>query len=370
MPTRLDAITTSSVTAELAGLTQLRDRPLTLDFAQCSYVSSAGVRLILMAAKNLQSHGLNVSAINVGDEVFSVLELTGLNRMITIQRKPLQIDMDGLKFLSAGVCGECFRLDEDRIVKLYREGIAPDVAFQEKNFARAAFILGIPTAVSYQVVTCGNRSGVIFELLDAELFSTLIRNNPDNLDHYARILAGVMGTVNTVEGDPVLLPDMKDRIRDYIRQIAGELTEADVRLLLDRLDEIPDASTCVHFDLHTSNIMIQSGEPVIIDMGDLSLGSYLFDAGWIFAVFGMPELGLCELATRIPVSQGQTLWNMFEAEYFSSAGRDLALFNRHRYFLASMRIIYTIVFFPDFRDSFMALLKNVLLPRIRRSNPS
>jgi hypothetical protein len=43
--------------------------------------------------------------------------------------------------------------------------------------------------------------------------------------------------------------------------------------------------------------MIQNGEPVIIDMGDLSIGSYLFDVGLVYANYGVEKLRLSMRAT-------------------------------------------------------------------------
>jgi hypothetical protein len=79
----------------------------------------------------------------------------------------------------------------ETIIKLYNEGIAPEVAEQEKQFARAAFIAGVPTALSYDVVTCGSRTGVVYEMLDARLFSALIRATPDRIGEHGALLAQI-----------------------------------------------------------------------------------------------------------------------------------------------------------------------------------
>ena len=47
--------------------------------------------------------------------------------------------------------------------------------------------------------------------------------------------------------------------------------------------------------------MIQNGDPIIIDMGDFSIGSYLFDVGLIYTLYGAEELGLSIMATKIPI---------------------------------------------------------------------
>lgn len=367
IPPRLDVNTAPALeqTLELAGV-----RELILDFDACEYVSSAGIRMILKAFQRLSRVGGAMVVKNVAGEVYGIFDISGLAQMIPLERKLREISLDGLEPLSAGVCGECFRLDEETVVKLYREGVDPSIAAQEKRHARAAFVMGIPTAISYELVVCGTRTGVVFEMLEAELFSSVIRNDVANLDLHARTLAEVMKRLHAAKGDPAVLPDMKARFRGYIEQIGGYLSDQESRFLLERLEAIPEADTCVHFDLHSSNIMIREGEPVIIDMGDLSIGSYLFDVGLMYTIYGIPEFGFSELATQISADTGLEFWRCFERHFFEDrSAEEYAFFDENRYFLASLRVIYTITFLPQVRENFVRILKESLLPRMMDSQP-
>ena len=112
--------------------------------------------------------------------------------------------------------------------------------------------------------------------------------------------------------------------------------------------------------------MIRDGEPVIIDMGDLSIGSPLFDVGLLCTIYGLPEFGVCEMATKLPDPLGERLLARTLDLYF--AGRPPAereLFERNRWFLASLRLIYSITFLPAMRDRFVVWIRDGLMPRIR-----
>lgn len=360
---RLDAATTPSLERALAldGVTRL-----TLDLDACPYISSMGLRALLGAQKRMAANGGSMLLINVSREVRDVLDMTGFSRLIPSRRKAREIPIEGLELLSAGVCGECYRLDRETIIKLYNDGIGADVAEKEKTFATAAFMAGLPTAISYDVITSGTRTGVVYEMLDATLFSAVIRNDPANIDQHAQTLARIMTTVHTTPADPAVFPDIKQSLRGYFDQMDFFLPAADIALLHRKLDGIPDADTFVHFDLHTSNIMIRDGEPVIIDMGDLSRGHYLFDIGLLATVYGVPELELCELATKIPAAEGTRLWDAFLHHYFADKSpEEYRLFESNKYFLASLRLIYTITFLPAFRDRCATFIKDLLIPRMR-----
>ena len=358
---RLDA--TSAPTLEAA--LQLEGiRELVIDLQACDYISSAGLRGVLKAIK--ETTRINASLVLVGAQpnVMSVLEVTGLTRLVTVKPKAREISIEGLEFISAGMCGQCFRIDRETIVKLYNEGVEPRIAEQEKEFAKAAFVMGIPTAISYDVVSCGNRTGVVYEMLDAQLFSQLIRDDPQAVDAHAKTLADVARMIHTTPGDPALFPDIKHRLRGAIRQM-DFLSAPQIDILLGKLESIPDADTCVHFDLHTSNIMMREGEPVLIDMGDMSIGHYLFDVGLLCCIYGLPELGSSEVVTKIPNDTGAKLWQGFIKYYFADKPpEEFEFFQRNMHFLASLRLIYTITAVPPSKDLLVSLIKGKLLAKM------
>ncbi|MGE0723376.1 MAG: anti-sigma factor antagonist [Alphaproteobacteria bacterium] len=367
-----------TLTLELAGRLDINSAPaleralgldgvrhLVLDLGGCPLVSSAGLRQLLRAQKQLAASGGTMLLTNVTQGVQDVLDITGFSSLIPSRRKVREISIDGLEFLSAGVCGECYRLDRETIVKLYNEGVDPAIAEKEKKFAKAAFVSGIPTAISYDVVACGSRTGVVYEMLDATLFSVLIRNDLNNLDRHADTLVEITRTVHATRADPAIFPDIKASFRGYIGQMDFFLSTAEVALLQRRLEAIPDGDGCVHFDLHTSNIMMRGDEPVIIDMGDLSRGHYLFDIGLLCTIYGLPELGISEMATKIPNADGVRLLALFLERYFSGKpDEERRLFEGNRHFLSSLRLIYTITFLPKLRDQLAHAVKELLMPRI------
>ena len=58
---------------------------LTLDFAECDYVSSAGLRVLLGTFKQMKASGGDMRLVNVGEGFMEVLENTGLDTVFDIQ---------------------------------------------------------------------------------------------------------------------------------------------------------------------------------------------------------------------------------------------------------------------------------------------
>jgi len=364
MDGRLDVDTIDALKSVLTSVTT---EQIVFDMRGCVFVSSIGIREILKAHRERNRSGGSIALVNVNKDVMDIFRITGMSEMMEIKALAREISMDGLEFLSAGVCGKCYRMDRETVVKLYNDGIDASIAEREKEYAKAAFVLGIPTAISYDVVACGSQTGVVYEMLDAELFSVVIRADIGNMIVHGRMLAAVAKAIHEVEPAPGVFPDIKERFRGYIREMDFFLPEADIAFLLRKLEDIPDAGTCVHFDIHSSNIMIRDGEPVIIDMGDLSTGSFLFDIGLLLTIYGIPELGISELATKIPNEKGVELWEAFRVAYFVDLdAATIAYIDANIAFLASLRVIYSITFLPALRDSLCAMMTDILLPRMSR----
>ena len=65
---------------ELSGV-----QALTFDFAECDYVSSAGLRVLLNTYKQLKASGGSMDLDNVGESLMDVLQVTGLDVVFGIQ---------------------------------------------------------------------------------------------------------------------------------------------------------------------------------------------------------------------------------------------------------------------------------------------
>ena len=321
--------------------------------------------------KRLAPLGGGVELVNVGPQVRRVFEFSGLIEILVVRGKsagdPREISLEGLPFLSEGVFGEVFRLDDETVVKLYREGLDPAVVEREKRFARAAFVAGIPTAISLDLVTSGGRFGIAYEMLGADSLAGLMRREPDRLDDHARLLAHLARTIHATPADRAVFPDIKADCLGWLAEMAPLFAPADVELLRGKIVAIPDADTCVHFDLHGGNVMIRDGEPVVIDMGDFSRGSPLFDLGLVETIYS-PAVGICERVTKLPNDLGADFLTRFLDHYFAGRPDELASFEMDRAFYASLRLLHSIRLLeaiPDFRQQLIGVLRDRLIPAMR-----
>ena len=228
------------------------------------------------------------------------------------------ISTGSLTPFAKGGTGECYRLDEDTILKLYYEGFPEECIIREKECARTALIAGVPTAISYEMVQAGNRRGIIYEMVQGKTLSEIIREDPARAADMGRNFAQIAQTLHRAE---VRKPDLPG-VTKVIRDAAGKITYVpeDIRKnVFSFLDELDRYESYVHGDFHPNNVIMTPDGPMLIDMGGFSIGCPLFDpATTYFSLFESPEAkqGGRSSFNGLDQEEARAFWQGFADEYF------------------------------------------------------
>ncbi len=78
MVPRLDALTAKDVETELTELVAEGNEKLLCDMSQTTYISSTGLRVLLLVAKALQQKGGKLALCDMGSSVREIFEISGL----------------------------------------------------------------------------------------------------------------------------------------------------------------------------------------------------------------------------------------------------------------------------------------------------
>ncbi len=270
---------------------ELRERhlheELVLDMEELEYISSAGLRVILRLRKAEQK----LSLVNVSSAVYEILEMTGFAEMLPVQKAYRRLSVDGCEVIGQGANGKVYRLDPDTIIKVYyNPDSLPDIQ-RERELARKAFVLGIPTAIPYDVVKVGDGYGSVFELLNAKSFSKLLLANPDKMDTYVALYVDLLKTIHSTHVKPGEMPRMKDVAIGWGEFLRDYLTKEQGDKLCALIQTVPERDTMLHGDYHTNNLMMQGDEVLLIDMDTLCIGHPIFELASMYQGFvGFGEL--------------------------------------------------------------------------------
>ncbi len=97
--------------------------------------------------------------------------------------------------------------------------------------------------------------------------------------------------------------------------------------------------------------ILTDGEPMVIDLGDLSIGHYLYDVALIFWTYATPELDTCNDILGVYNKRGLIFWEHFSKHFFEDKTKEeYDYFYRNRHFLATLHLIDAIDFLPMLRE--------------------
>ena len=82
---RLDGTNAQEFEAELTNAIADTDRVVVLDLEQLSYISSAGLRVILLTAKALQRQDAELAVCSLSDPIREVFAISGFDKIITVR---------------------------------------------------------------------------------------------------------------------------------------------------------------------------------------------------------------------------------------------------------------------------------------------
>lgn len=152
-------------------------------------------------------------------------------------RKYKEVSVDGCKLIASGAKGDVYRYDDELIIKVFNNKNTYRDVEQEIGLSRKAFVMGIPTAISFGIVAVGDRYGAMYELLDSETFSSLIERNPASVDHYAALFADLARTIHGIHVTPedIFSPEYFEKLSD-VKMPASKL-ELLVKMLRKQITE-------------------------------------------------------------------------------------------------------------------------------------
>ena len=315
---RVDSNNAAEVEKEIfAQLEGKEHLPIVIDAEKLEYISSAGLRVIL----HMRKINSDLCITNANSAVYEILEMTGFTEMMKVGKAYRVVSVEGCEEIGRGANGTIYRIDQDNVVKVYNYPDALDDIQHEREVAKLALILGIPTAISYDVVRVGDSYGSVFELLNASSFSKILSTQSEKMDwcvdEYVEMLKRIHNTL-VPEGK---LPDLKETFLDYADFLKGYLPDEPVQKLRALIEAVPHDDHMIHGDYHTKNLELQGDEVLLIDMDTLAVGHPIFELASMFNAFiGFSELdhNIIKEFQGFDYATAETFWHKVLVAYLGT----------------------------------------------------
>lgn len=279
---RIDSSNAAEVEAELTEIiSQNGGSSLVVDVEGLEYISSAGLRIVLRLRKQFA----DMKVVNASSEVYDIFDMTGFTEMLTVEKAYRRISVEGCEVIGQGANGKVYRIDRDTIIKVYlNPDSLPDI-HRERELARKAFVLGIPTAISYDVVKVGDGYGSVFELLEAKSIGKRLAAEPEKLDEYVGITVDLLKKIHGTlvkRGD---MPDMREVAVGWANFVKDYLPATEGEKLVSLVSAVPQDDHMMHGDYHVKNVMLQGDEALLIDMDTLCVGHPIFELASMYNAY-------------------------------------------------------------------------------------
>ncbi len=254
---------------------------IVFDVENLEYISSAGLRIVL----RIRKENTSIEIINAQPEVYEIFDMTGFTEMMPVKRAYRRVNIDGCKVIGEGATGRVYRIDPETIVKYYfKKDALPDI-HRERELARKAFVLGIPTAIPYDVVKVEDGYGSVFELLNADQLVNLIIENPEKIDDYITLTVDILKNFHSTDVNANDVPSKREIGIKWANQAASFLPEYSAKKLIALFEALEDSNKLLHGDFHIKNVMMQNGEALLIDMDTLCRGNAVYEFAGMFNAY-------------------------------------------------------------------------------------
>ena len=313
---RLSAKESDDFLKEIIGLLDRYNcESVVIDMSGLEYLTSPCLHALLLLKRRIS----NITLSNVQPANKEIITTAGLSGLLKITDGFRSVSIKGCRIIGVGVKGTVYQYSPDTAVKVFRSSESLSNILRERDLACCALVHGLPTAISFDVVKVGSQYGAMFELIDAESMSHEMKKYPEKKEEYAKIFAKLLLDVHRTEvHKDYTVPDIKPLVRQWLDKSGTVLSASEAQRIYDIIEAVPDRNTMIHGDYHTNNIMMQRGEPYMIDMGTLSHGHPVFELANIYTAyvgFGEYDRSMAENFLGLPYDFCISFWDIFFSYY-------------------------------------------------------
>lgn len=295
------------------------DKEVTLDANDLTYISSAGLRALLKLKK---SSGKSVIIINVSDDVYDIFALTGFLEIFEVSKKIRTVDLKNTDVLMRSLNGKFHRQSEDKMIKVYDKGVTFEQVSKERDLAKKALVMGVPTLIPFDVCMVEDRFGLMFEASDTYPLSRALALEPHLLKRYATDFAHFIHELHSINAFSNAFPSIKEKYSELMYMAKNWLRPEDKEKINALFTGIPDAHTYLHGNITIANVVIHDNEMMVVDMASSAYGHPIFDLQNIYSSLIEKEKEkpfYCSSVLGVSPENCSKFWDLFFAEYMSGS---------------------------------------------------
>lgn len=286
------------------------------DCKDLDYISSAGLRVLLSLKKKEKAV---VKLINVHGEVNDILEVTGFSQIFDVSRGVREISGENITLLAKNEDMSLYRMDSDKILKLYKNGTDFETVENELKYSKAALFSGVPTLISYDNVIFKGQYGIVYEMPNSKTVADVIDfKGLSSLARYAEEMGKALKMIHSCEPEEGILPKTSKIFTMRALKMNKYFHEKELEKLRTLISIIPDDNKFIYGDYHAGNVFLQGDEIILIDMSRASCGNPIFDLARTYMIYVSEANLFAKRLTGLDTIQAKKFWDIFIRAYLGS----------------------------------------------------
>jgi len=216
--------------------------------------------------------------------------------------------------------------DKNLMIKMYNEGYDISTIVQELEVARKVWELGIPSPQPGELVTDGDRLGILFrKILGKRSYARAMSQEPERVPELVKEFAQYCKQLHATECPQGMFPNAKDSFLSLL-EADKVLNDNEKAKFADFIrNRVPDCTTALHGDMHFGNVLttLPNGAPMdsphevyFIDLGYFAEGCPLFDLGMTWNICNLADAAFVEHDFHFGQDIARQAWKEFSKEYF------------------------------------------------------
>ena len=302
-------------------LRNAQEEELVIDCRELSYISSAGLRVFA----GIMHQGKKLRLIDVNPVLYETLKITGLADRMEVKQALRKVSIKGLPLIGTGGTASVYRLDDDKVIKVYHPNVSREVIEQENEITRKAFLSGIDTMIAYDIISTEGGLASVFENIDARELIYYMKEDHSRLEELLTSFGLFVRENHKKTLDPGSFGSAKEKTLEILGQYErlSISREASDRLvsLVERM--VPRTEEFSHGDCHAGNVMLKDGQFLFIDVGRMSCGHLIYDLWSMFvqyryqAFHHMGDMFVSPLAKDFSPEERALIWDSY---FFAATG--------------------------------------------------
>ncbi|WP_029503514.1 aminoglycoside phosphotransferase family protein [Lachnoclostridium phytofermentans] len=238
--------------------------------------------------------------------------------------------------IGQGNTAEIYRLDDNKILKLFRHGISKEII--EREYRNGNYIQNkldcIPKV--YDMVEINDRLGIIYEEIKGTDMLKVMVTSLWKINDYAKKLAHYHLDLQI----PIInnICTVKEKLEEDVNAV-DVLSNENKEIVRKYLMQLPEGDELCHFDFHPGNIMITDNKAVFIDWMTACRGDACADVARTCIMLKYGEVAQAPWVLRKLFSFFQHhIYKIYIKEYLMISKRNIEDINRWELPVAAARL--------------------------------